>query len=176
MKRLTKEQVDAIRDKFNGHPFFEFSCSAFYALVPLCEKSTCFMRYDAQLFYSASVLLDQTISHSDIVNERFWPDLYADFQDATHLLGKDFNEEIAMLLYVVAYTIKGVPGIKDSSKMTGDILRLIRKHLNDINRVRQFSSTLNKVTHKHNEALIDWLADYTSGETLTQKINTLLND
>lgn len=175
MKRLTKEQVDAIRDKFNGHPFFEFSCSAFYALVPLCEKSPCIMRYDAQLFHSASVLLDRIITHSSTITESLWTDLKADFQDIASFQSKDIDKEIAMLLYAVAYTVEVVPKLMHSNRLTKKLLELIRTHLGkDVE--TQFTIAMYEAARKHAQAVDKWLADYTSGETLTQKINTLLND
>ena len=173
MQRLNKDQINKLRGAFNDHPFFLDVQSTFKALLPLCGESTCFMRYDAQLFYSASVLLDRIISHSDIVTEQLWTDLRADFQDATQMLDKDFNEEIAILLSVVANTVEVVPGLENSIRLTDTLLKLIRNYLGK-DKDYQFFIAMHKALPEHEQEVHKWLADYTSEETLTQQIEDVL--
>lgn len=173
MQRLNKDQINKLRGAFNDHPFFLDVQSTFKALLPLCGESTCFMRYNAQLFYSASVLLDRIISHSDIVTEQLWTDLRADFQDATQMLDKDFNEEIAILLSVVANTVEVVPGLENSIRLTDTLLKLIRNYLGK-DKEYQFFIAMHKALPEHEQEVHKWLADYTSGETLTQQIEDVL--
>lgn len=173
MQRLNKDQIDKLRGAFNDHPFFLDVQSAFNALLPLCGERTSFMRYDAQLFHSASILLDRIISHDDIVTVRLWTDLRADFQDSTQMLDKHFNEEIAMLLSVVANTVEVVPGLEKSIRLADTLLELIRIHL-DKDLGYLFSIATHKALHEHEQDVHKWLKDYTSGPTLTQQIEDVL--
>lgn len=173
MQRLTKDQIDKLREGFKAHPFFLDVKSTFDALHPLCGDSPCIMRYDAQLFHSASVLLDRIITHSSTITESLWTDLKADFQDIASFQSKDIDKEIAMLLYAVAYTVEVVPKLMHSNRLTKKLLELIRTHLGkDVE--TQFTSAMYEAARKHAQAVDKWLADYTSGETLTHQIEDVL--
>lgn len=168
MGQLTKDKIDRLRDAFADHPFFLYASSVFNdAMRPLCSNTLNYIRYDAQLFYEASLILDRTVALYDEATtaskcNRLWSDLYAEYPSVN---------EIAIPFYIVAFSLEYVAGIK--SELIDAIINQIRSGLGR-NEDYRFSTQINRITSKHHRKLHDWLAYYTSGETLTQQIEDVL--
>ena len=172
MQQLDENKIEKLRTAFNAHPFFLYAKSVHTRLSDLCGNELYYMLYDAQLFYDASLLLDQLISE-DGVRDTLWSDLLAQYRKFIMPQSGNPNQEIAMLLYIVGYIISGVYGLKGTIRKSMTLLKLTKDHL-DKGVADQFSKAMCRATEEQDRRLHDWLADYTSGETLTQQIEEAL--
>ena len=173
MDKLNKDKIDKLREAFKDHQFYLYVSSVYDALHPLCGDDLRFMESEEQLFYDASLLLNRIISSNDFDSRRLWTELRADHHRAIPIRSESINEEIAMLVYVVAYTVSKVPGLKNLIGMAEELLNLIRKYL-DHDAVLNFSFAMHKVSKGHNNGLDAWLEDCYSVNTLIQQIEDVL--